>query len=168
MIHEGANSFNEYPFPIYSAGTDQPIWPHNIFTTSGYMGVIAGRVNAQTLHLARMAPNYFFENFSSPFALGDDRRSMLVSGNNGRVALIVYSSSLDGLYYLESTDEGGTWGSPLPIYEVNVSNGDTLAAQWTGFDAMYIGTNLYVVFGIGQAVFNGGIFSGIAVNNNSK
>jgi len=166
---EGARNFTELVSPMLGTSNDQPVWPNSVFTSSGYLSIVGGRVNASTLHTTRMAPNQTFDNWSSAFAVGDDRRSLVVSGVGGKVALITYSSAFDGLYFYESTDEGNTWGTQQLIYHTGIIGQDTFTTQWTGFDAMYVNNDLYVVFGIGQAVFDSlGSLKGVAINSKVK
>ncbi|MBM4166514.1 MAG: T9SS type A sorting domain-containing protein [Ignavibacteria bacterium] len=166
---EGARNFTELVSPMLGTSNDQPIWPNSTFTSSGFLSIVGGRVNANKLHTTRMAPNQTFDNWSSEFAVGDDRSAHIVGGSGGKVALITYSRAFDGLYFYESTDEGSTWGTQQLIYHTGIIGQDTFATQWTGFDAMYVNNDLFVVFGIGQAVFDSlGSLKGIAINSKAR
>ncbi|MBS4029774.1 MAG: T9SS type A sorting domain-containing protein [Ignavibacteriales bacterium] len=166
---EGARNFSEYATPLYSGGSDQPIHPQNTFTTSGYMAMVGGRVNANSVHKSRMTSPNVFEDWSSALPVGDARLTLITSGTNGKVAIITYSSTLGGLYYMESDNEGISFGTNQPIFRTAVLENDTFAVQSTGFDALYVGTDLYVTFAIGEALYDtAGNFTSVAVNSKCK
>lgn len=142
---EGAGAFSELNNPPVIAGSDEPIWPYVASPSDGSIVIHTSRQTAGTNHLARTAD---FATWSpwTPFpgtnSVGG-RYSTQANGT-GQVGTLL-NAVANGVFELESTDNGATWpSSAITIHgPTRIAGADTFQA-WVGSDAVYDGANVLV------------------------
>lgn len=144
---EGEKNFSIYLPPLHQPNNDDVLWPSIAQTSDGNI-ILAGSFPSSSslsgLSVIRFDQNRNWSGWTrletSPKHSG---RVAVASGNNGSVAVIWRASTNpDSLLTSLSTDNGITWGNKVVI---DAENGLT-SPCWTGFDAIYIGTTLYVTY----------------------
>lgn len=144
---EGDKNFTAYLPPLHQINNDDVLSPAIAQTSDGSF-ILAGSFPPSSLlsglSVIMFKPNQTWSNWirfeTSPKHSG---RVTVASGDDGRVAVIWRSSTNpDSLITRQSTDNGISWGSKIAI---DVEDGST-GPCWTGFDAMYIGTTLFVTY----------------------
>jgi hypothetical protein len=91
----------------------------------------------------------------------DGERYGIAKGEDGRIG-IIYAANIDlvpgdvgDMYFMESTDNGTTFGTPLKFYDADVSpSGDSLGGL-DGMGIVYQGNNPCVVFETGRMTTEG-------------
>ncbi|MDI6803053.1 MAG: sialidase family protein [Bacteroidota bacterium] len=145
--YEGGKNFSTYLSPLHQPNSDDVLWPSIAQTTNGNI-VLAGSFPSSSL-LSGLSVIIFnqdrtWNNWTRlETSAKHSGRVAIASGDNGSVAVIWRSSTNpDSLLTRLSSDNGVTWGTKIAIDAENGSAGPC----WTGFDAMYIGTTLYVTY----------------------
>jgi hypothetical protein len=145
--YEGGKSFVSYSTPLHLPGSDDIAWSQITQTTNRNI-ILAGSF-PPTSALSGLSVITFDTNkvwgswqrfeTSSKHA----GRIAIASGDNGTAAIIWRASTdPDSLNYRETTDNGASWGPKRVIASENGTEGPC----WTGFDAKYLGTTLYVTY----------------------
>lgn len=146
--YEGSSNFSTYITPLYQIGTDNAVFPVIAQTSNGNILLAAsfpsssnlGGIAVITFSLSNRSWGNWILLETSPKHSG---RVTVASGENGYAAVIWRANTNpDSLIYRETTNNGQTWGSKIVI-DAESSN---KIPCWTGFDAIYNGTDLYVVF----------------------
>lgn len=159
--YEGSGNFTSYLTPIYQAGTDNPVFPLITQTSNGNIllaasfpttSIISG-IAVITFNLIDKTWGNWVQLETSPKHSG---RLAIASGENGYAAVIWRAAtSPDSLIYRETTNNGQTWGLKNVIdYET-----ENKIPCWTGFDAIYNGTDLYIVFTRTEKNVNGNVLA---------
>lgn len=145
--YEGGKNFVSYPTPLHLPGSDDIAWSQITQTTNRNI-ILAGSF-PQTSSLGGLSVITFDVNreWSSwqRFETSSKHagRIAIASGDNGTAAIIWRASTdPDSLVYRETTNNGASWGPKIVIARENGTDGPC----WTGFDAIYLGTTLYVTY----------------------
>lgn len=146
--YEGAGNFFTYETPLFQYGTDNPVFPVITQTSNGNILLAAsfpatssiGGIAVITFNLSNRSWSNWIHLEPSPQHAG---RLAIASGDNGYAAVIWRSNTNpDSLLYRQTTNNGLTWGAKTVIdFET-----ENITPCWTGFDAIYNGTDLYIVF----------------------
>ncbi|RCK76660.1 MAG: hypothetical protein IGBAC_1022 [Ignavibacteriae bacterium] len=155
--YEGAGNFLTYITPLIQTGTDNPISPAIAQTSNG--NIILAASLPTTSSLGGLAVIVFnladrtwgnwtqFETFPN-----HSGRIAIATGSNGYAAVIWRSNTNpDSLLLRQSTNNGLSWNQKLTIDYENENTGPC----WTGFDAIYNGTDLYVTYTKSKYTMNG-------------
>jgi len=146
---EGGGAFAEIAPPV-GFGSDEPIWPYVTGASDGSVVMASSRQTAATNHYSRTV------DFVSWSALGNWPGVNDVGGRypthaNGTGRVGIFLQAVDaGSFFLESTDNGGTWSSTATEIHPGATPGriagvDTFQC-WVGGDFVYNGnTPLFVV-----------------------
>lgn len=152
----GTGAFSELTTPPSLAAGDEPIWPFVAGASDGSIVMSASRSTASTSHYTRTTD---FTTWAPWGATVPAAAAGLPTKANGagRVAILInpsFGAVDDGLYYLESTDNGATWPAQGTRFMVDgrVVGPDTFY-HTLGSDCVYMGNNLLVAF----AEYNGGL-----------
>jgi hypothetical protein len=145
--YEGGKNFVSYPTPLHLPGSDDIAWSQITQTTNRNI-ILAGSF-PPTSSLGGLSVITFDENreWSSwqRFETSSKHagRIAIASGDNGRAAIVWRASTdPDSLIYRQTIDNGASWGPKIVIAREN----GTVGPCWTGFDAIYLGTTLYVTY----------------------
>lgn len=145
--YEGEKNFSTYLPPLHQSNNDDVLWPSIAQTTNGNI-ILAGSFPSSSLlgglSIIRFDKNRIWSGWTRlETSSKHSGRVAITSGDAGSVAVIWRSTTdPDSLLARLSTDNGVTWGNKIAIDTENGSSGPC----WTGFDAMYKGTALYVVY----------------------
>ncbi len=145
--YEGGKIFSTYLTPLHQPNNDDVLWPSIAQTSNGNI-ILAGSFPSSSLlsglSVISFNQNRTWNNWTRfETSAKHSGRVAIASGDNGSVAIIWRSSTdPDSLLARMSSDNGVSWGSKIAIDAENGSSGPC----WTGFDAMYIGTTLYVTY----------------------
>ncbi|GEM_PF-2763972 len=152
-ISGGAPSFIDVVDPT-QPGVGTAIWPNVACAYDGSINMHAS-VNSTTNQplnfYGRVLPDLSAwgpDLTTMPNVYGGSARSAIAAAPNGKVGTVGLDDSLDGLWILESTDNGVTWpGSATPASVAGrVSGGDSLYVNWH-WDIMYTaGNERYMAF----------------------
>lgn len=151
----GTGAFSELAAPPLLGGGDEPIWPDVAGAADGSIVMSASKSTASTGHYIR-TPDY---STWSPWGTTSPAAAAGLptkANGTGRVAILInpsFGAVDDGLYYLESTDNGATWPSAATRFMTDgrVVGPDTFY-HTLGSDCVYDGNNLLIAF----AEINGG------------
>lgn len=146
--NEGEKFFTSYIVPPHQLNIDDAIWPVITQTTNG--NIILAASFPPSSSLAGISVIIFNNNTLSwgtwkrfETSAKHAGRIAIASGSNGYAAVIWYSNTdPDSLLFRQTTDNGNTWSQK---FSIDYENGQT-GPCWTGFDAIYLGTELYVVY----------------------
>ncbi len=151
----GTGAFAELTPPPILGGADEPIWPDVAGAADGSIVMSASKSVANTGHYTRTTD---FTTWATWGETAPAASAGLVAKANGtgRVAIVLnptFAAVDDGLYYLESTNNGATWPSQATRFMTDgrVAGPDTFY-HTLGNDCVYDGNNLLIAF----AEFNGG------------
>lgn len=146
--YAGSGNFSTYLAPLYPSGYDNAVFPVITQTSNGNILLAAsfpasstlGGIAVITFNLSDRTWGNWVQLETSPKHSG---RLTVASGNDGYAAVIWRASTNpDSLIYRETTNNGLTWG-PKIVIDFETA---TQIPCWTGFDALYNGTDLYIVF----------------------
>jgi hypothetical protein len=146
-ISEGAKSFLSYPSPLALPGNDDAIWPQITQTTNGNIILAASYPPSSSLSGLSIITFTTDGDWGSwvKFETSSNHggRIAIASGDDGHAAVIWRASTdPDSLLYRETTDDGNSWTQKSVVTRENGNEGPC----WTGFDAIYIGSTLYVTY----------------------
>ncbi len=146
----GTGAFAELTPPPILGGADEPIWPDVAGAADGSIVMSASKSGANTGHYTRTTD---FTTWAAWGTTVPAASAGLVAKANGtgRVAIILnpsFAAVDDGLYYLESTNNGASWPSQGTRFMIDgrVVGPDTFY-HTLGSDCVYNGNNLLVAFG---------------------
>ena len=144
----GTGAFSELNTPA-ALGGDEPIWPGVAGTADGSIVLSASRSAAGTGHYSRTTDFASWTPWATTVPSASAGLPVKANGT-GRVAIALNRSFVtpdDGIYILESTNNGSTWpGSATNIApDPRVVGRDTFA-HTLGVDMVYNGTALYAAF----------------------
>ncbi len=144
---EGENNFTTYLPPLHLPGSNDVIWPIITQTSNGSV-ILAGSFSASSslsgLSVIKLDSNRVWGSWNR-FETNSTHagRIAIAAGDAGRAAVIWRANTNpDSLIYRETTNNGNNWGVKKLVLSENGSRGPC----WTGFDAMYIGTTLYITY----------------------
>jgi hypothetical protein len=89
----------------------------------------------------------------------------IARGTDGRIGVTyiashsVISQELGCVYFIESTDNGASFSSPLKIFQATPLSGDTVVGAFKGISIVYQGNSPKVVFEVAKVTGNGQFFS---------
>ncbi|MDP2207887.1 MAG: sialidase family protein [Bacteroidota bacterium] len=145
--YEGEKNFSTYLPPLHLLNNDDVLWPSIVQTSNGNI-ILTGSFPSSSLlsglSVISFTQDRTWNNWTRlETSSKHSGRVTLAAGDDGSVAVIWRSSTNpDSLLTRLSTDNGVTWGDKIAIDAENGSSGPC----WTGFDAMYNGTTLYVAY----------------------
>ena len=147
---EGAGAFSELNAPPDGGfATDQPIWPYVAGASDGSIVMAASRSTAATAHYTRTADFATWAAWTQVTevtqsggrypvqANGTGRVGMLFNTSNGTAAL--------GNWWLESTNNGLTWSTPVNLFGQRYVGTDTMNS-YVHCDFVYNGNTPVFVF----------------------
>jgi hypothetical protein len=147
---EGAGAFSELNAPPDGGfTTDQPIWPYVAGASDGSIVMAASRSTAATAHYTRTADFATWSSWTQVTevtqsggrypvqANGTGRVGMLFNTSNGTAAL--------GNWWLESTNNGQTWSTPVNLFGQRYVGTDTMNS-YVHCDFVYNGNTPLFVF----------------------
>jgi hypothetical protein len=147
---EGAGAFSELNAPPDGGfATDQPIWPYVAGASDGSIVMAASRSTAATAHYTRTADFATWAAWTQVTqvtqsggrypvqANGTGRVGMLFNTSNGTAAL--------GNWWLESTNNGLTWSTPVNLFGQRYVGTDTMNS-YVHCDFVYNGDTPVFVF----------------------
>ncbi len=155
--YEGAGNFFSYTTPLIQSGTDNTISPIIAQTSNGNIILAASFPASSNLtgiavivfDLANRTWGNWIQLETSQNHSG---RLAIATGSNGYAAVIWRSNTNpDSLLYRQTTNNGITWNQKSLI---DYENGIT-GPCWTGFDAIYNETDLYVTYTRSRYTTNG-------------
>jgi hypothetical protein len=144
---EGEKNFSTYSPPLQLSRSDDAVWPQITQTTNGNI-ILAGSFpptsSLSGLSVIALDANRVWSSWQRfETSSKHSGRIAIATGDNGRAALIWRASTdPDSLIYRETTDNGNTWGTKKVVAREN----GTAGPCWTGFDAIYLGSTLYVTY----------------------
>jgi hypothetical protein len=145
---EGGGAFGEIAPPT-GFGSDEAIWPYAAGASDGSVVMAASRSTAATVHYARTGDFVTWSTLTQMTgptqsggrypvqANGTGRVGILANTSNGTAAL--------GNWWIESTNNGQTWTTPVNMFSQRADAGDTLY-PYVHCDFVYNGNNPLFVF----------------------
>lgn len=171
----GTGSFtNLYP-PDANTTTSQPIWPRLVMTSNLSLSNKFLAVGSQS---GNIDTTYYIRNTgvgSTPGTWGPWTKMQgadqaetyaLARGSDGRIGIAYTNSNYSqlneygGVWFMESTDNGSTFSTPLLIYHANFTTGDSLGCL-RGLSLVYAGTSAKVVFETIKQTTEGTYYAGL-------
>lgn len=144
----GSGAFAELSLPPIIGGGDEPIWPMVAGTANSSIVMSASRSTANTGHHTMTSDFTTWSPWGNPLPAASAGLPTKANGN-GRVAILLNTSFAgdNGIYYLESTDNGVTWpaqGTQI-VGTTRIAGPDTFTYV-LGSDLVYNGNNVLVAF----------------------
>jgi len=145
------------------------IWPRGVFTTSitnPVKFVFAGSISGQDSTFRSYSNSLSASNFGPWSAFNADQAETyaFARGSDGRIGLAYIANNVwnpadyGDVFFVESTNDGVSWTSPLKIFHANF-NTDSLGAI-RGINMVYQGTSPKVVFELIKQTTGGNYFPG--------
>jgi len=164
----GLGSFTILDPPVYQ--TNGYIWPRVIPTTNISNPVkfaFVGSISGQDTTFRSYSNSLAASNFGPWTAFNSDQAETyaLALGQDGRLGLAYKSNDVwdpadyGDAYFVESTDGGVSWSTPLKIYKANFDTGDSLGLI-RGISMVYQGNSPKVVFELIKQTREGTFFPG--------
>jgi hypothetical protein len=148
---EGGGAFGEVSPPTPLGGGDEPIWPYVAGASDGSVVMAASRSTAATAFYSRTADFVSWSPWTQVTQVTQSGGRYPVQANGtGRVGIVYntnnpVSVTTGGNWFIESTNDGATWGTPTNLYGFRTSGIDTFLA-YVHTDFVYNGNNPLFVF----------------------
>lgn len=155
---EGAGAFSELNAPPDGGfAADQPIWPYVAGASDGSIVMAASRSTAATAHYTRTADFATWSAWTQVVEVTQSGGRYPVQANGtGRVGMIFNTSNGTaalGNWWLESTNNGQTWSTPVNLFGQRYVGTDTMNS-YVHTDFVYNGNTPLFVFS--EYVLNAG------------
>lgn len=162
----GSGNFSLCTPPLIPPSNELPVWleftpSQNIATLNKIIFAVQNSSNNgfNTNGLTSYNP-CSFGSYTSYNTFGTVSNYRLAKGYNGKIGIVFISSipNQGSLYFMESTNNGVSFGSAIQIWTPNYTTGDSMGV-FKSLDIAYLGIIPKVVFGVVKLNNAGGYFS---------
>lgn len=157
------NSPLEYNFTEYDPGniSDGPVWPRHIVSADNKVLFVSSGSPAPNDDIKMNSLDLISGTFTGWTGIdGDDgERYDFSISPNGKIGFAFFGRNTDAgdVWFMESTDNGTTWGSWVKVFDRDATH-DTAVGAFSGVQINYYGEEPCVVYEVCQQIFSSSNF----------